>query len=111
MITEEKDWIQQNLVYIEKISSEHKSFNLLQDYCGELFINNPGLFLKSNNNVATIEKSMLSTILKSDFLEPDEIKIWDYVIQWGIGQNKEILEKNISEWNKDDFEKMKILFH
>ena len=27
LITEEKEWIQQNLVHIEKISSEHKSFN------------------------------------------------------------------------------------
>ena len=50
---------------------------------------------------------MLLTILKSDSLELDEIKIWDYIVQWGIGQNKEILEKNISEWNKDDFKKMK----
>src|SRR5207237_92550 len=35
------------------------------------------------------------------------IKIWDYVVQWGAGQNKEILEKNISEWNENGFEKMK----
>ena len=50
---------------------------------------------------------MLLTILESDFLELDEIKTWDYVIQWGIVQSKEILEKNISEWNNDDFEEMK----
>src|SRR5205085_7983680 len=70
-------------------------------------INNPGLFLESHNNIATIEKSMLLTILKSDFLELDEIKIWDYVVQWGTGQSKDISEKNISEWNENDFEEMK----
>ena len=107
LITEEKEWVQQNLVHIEKISSEHKSFNILQDYCSELITSNPGLVLETNNNIATIEKSMFLTILKSDFLELDEIKIWDYVVQWGTGQNKEILEKNISEWNENDFEKMK----
>src|SRR5947208_1565947 len=50
---------------------------------------------------------MLSTILKSDFLEPDEIKIWNYAIQWGIGQSEKVSEKNISEWNDDDFEEMR----
>ena len=73
MITEEKEWIQQNLVHIEKISSEHKSFNLLQDYCIELIIDNPRLLLKSND-ITIIEKSTLLTILKSDFLELDEIE-------------------------------------
>src|SRR5439155_19961227 len=75
--------------------------------CIELIINNPGLFLESNNNIATIEKSMLLTILKSDLLELDEIKIWNYVVQWGIGQSKNVSGKNISEWNENDFEEMK----
>src|SRR3989440_13086360 len=46
LITEKKEWIQQNLVYIQKISSEHKSFDLLQDYCSELITSNPELFLE-----------------------------------------------------------------
>ena len=75
MITKEKEWFQQNFVYIQKISSEHKSFNLLQDYCSELITNNPELFLESNNNIATIEKPMLLTILKSESLKLDEIKM------------------------------------
>src|SRR2546429_3240393 len=106
LLMEEEEWVQKNLIHIQKISSEHKSFNLLQDHCNGLITNNPGLFLKSND-ITDIEKSMLLTILESDFLELNEIKIWDYVIQWGIGQNKEVLEKNISEWSKDDFKKMK----
>src|SRR5439155_6005557 len=36
----------------------------------------------------------------------DEIDIWNCVIQWGSEQNKE-LGKNISEWKKDDFKKLK----
>src|SRR2546429_161234 len=49
---------------------------------------------------------MLVSILKRDKLEMDEIDIWKYVIQWGTGQNEE-LGKNISEWKKDDFKKLK----
>src|SRR5205823_12913119 len=54
----------------------------------------------------SIEKSMLTTILKKDILGLGEINIWDCVIQWGIGQNKE-LEKDISEWNKEDYKILK----
>src|SRR6266511_6448122 len=103
---EKKDWVQKNLIHIHKFSSKHKSLNLLQDYFSELITNNPVLFLKSND-ITAIEKSMLLTILESDFLELDEMKIWDYVIQWGIGQSKGMLKKKISEWNNDDFEEMK----
>src|SRR5437764_15097464 len=68
LIAEEEEWIQENFVYIQKFSSEHISFNLFQDYCSELFTNNPGLFLKFND-ITTIEKSMLLTILRNDSLD------------------------------------------
>src|SRR5437764_10275573 len=106
LIKEEK-WIQQNLIHIHKFSFKHQSFNVLQDYCNELICENPEVILNSNN-VATIEKSMLVSILKRDDLEMDEINIWNCVIQWGSGQNEE-LGKNISEWKKDDFKKLKYI--
>ena len=40
LITKEKEWAQQNLVHIQKFSSEHISFNLLQDYVNELISDN-----------------------------------------------------------------------
>src|SRR5207248_3717435 len=101
LLTQHEEWIQQNLIYFYKISSKHQTFNLLQDYCDD----NPELLLNSGDMVS-IEKSMLIAILKKDNLGPDEINIWDCVIQWGIGQHKE-LEKDISEWNKEDFENLK----
>src|SRR5947199_8174225 len=105
LLIEHKEWIYQNLNYFYKISSKHQTFNLLQGYCNELIDNNPELLLNSSDMVS-IEKSMLITILKKDDLELDEINIWDCVIQWGIGQNKE-LEKDISDWNEKDFKILK----
>ena len=104
LIKEEK-WIQQNLIHIHKFSFKHQSFNLLQDHCEILLYDNPELWLKSCD-IAIIEKSMLVSILKRDDLEMDEIDIWNCAIQWGSGQNEE-LGKNISEWKKDDFKKLK----
>ena len=105
LIVEKKEWIKQNLVYTHKISSHHQSFNLLHDYCNKLIDENPVLFLKASD-FTTIEKSMLISILESDNLESEEIDIWDCVIKWGIGQNEE-LAKDISEWRKEDFVKLK----
>ena len=96
LLIEHKEWIQQNLIYFYKFSSKHhQTFNLLQDYCNELIDDKPETLLNSGDMVS-IEKSMLITILKKDDLGLDEIDIWDHVIQWGIGQNKE-LKKDISE--------------
>src|SRR6266545_2785267 len=71
----------------------------------ELIEDKPESLLNSNDMVS-IEKSMLITILKKDDLGLGEINIWDHVIQWGIGQNQE-LRKDISEWNKEDYKILK----
>src|SRR6266511_1673119 len=105
LIVEKKEWIEQNLVYIHKISSHHQLFNVLHNYCSEIINKNPEPFLKSND-FTTIEKSMLMVILKRDNLKLEEIDIWDYVIKWGIEQNEE-LKKDISKWKKEDFIKLK----
>src|SRR6266480_2193921 len=86
LMKEEKEWIQENLIDIYKISAKHQSFNLLQDYCDELiYCDNAELLLKSKD-IVVIEKPMLMTILKKDDLELREIDIWDCVIRWGMGQ-------------------------
>ena len=76
MINEKEEWVQQNLIYAHTTSSQHQSFNLLQDYCSEIISKNPGLFFKSND-ITMIEKSMLITMLERDDLELKEIDIWD----------------------------------
>src|SRR5437588_8740216 len=55
LIVEKKEWIEQNLVYIYKISSSHHQlFNALHNYCSEIIKENPEQFLKSND-FTTIE--------------------------------------------------------
>src|SRR5437764_10167054 len=105
LIIEKKEWIKQNLVYTHKISSHHQLFNLLRDYCNKLIDENPALPLESND-FTIIEESMLISILEKDDLKLKEIDIWNCVIKWGIGQNQE-LAKDISEWEKEDFVKLK----
>src|SRR5437588_8087616 len=131
LIKEEKEWIQENLMDIYKISSQYQSFNLLQDYCETLLYDNPELTLKSCD-IAIIEKPMFISILKKDDLELKEIDIWDCVIRWGVGQIENLVQlkriqeieldqllpkfkkqkiklekENILEWNKDHLKELK----
>src|SRR5947208_12719577 len=71
LLIEHKEWIQQNLIYFYEISSKHQTFNLLQSYYNELIDDNPELLLNSGDMIS-IEKSMLTTILKKDILGLDE---------------------------------------
>ncbi|RHZ67593.1 hypothetical protein Glove_300g10 [Diversispora epigaea] len=53
------------------------------------------------------EFKALISILQRDDLQVEEIKIWDYVIKWGIVQNP-TLPTNLEEWSKESFEALKI---
>ena len=89
-----KDWTKQNLNYVYEISLKCQSFDLLQTYCKVLLIEEPELFLKSDD-FKEIEKSMLISILKNDNLGLKEIDTWDCVVQWGIMHIENLEEKMI----------------
>src|SRR6266513_4972728 len=55
LIVEKKEWIQQNLVYVHKVSSHHQLFSVFHNYCNKLINEDPRLFLKSSD-FTTIEK-------------------------------------------------------
>ncbi|RHZ85275.1 hypothetical protein Glove_67g111 [Diversispora epigaea] len=55
-----------------------------------------------NPDFTSLQESALESLLGRDDLQVEEVKIWDYVIKWGISQNP-TLPKNLEEWPKDDF--------
>src|SRR6185369_726581 len=70
----------------------------------------PEIFLKSDD-FTMIEKSMFISIIEKEDLELDEIDIWEHVIRWGRGQIENLNEKDISEWNENDFNELKSTLH
>src|SRR5438874_12733153 len=68
LMTKEKEWVQQNLIYLHQISSKHQgSFSMLYDYFLKIISDNPENFLKSNG-ISLIEKPMLVSVLKKNEL-------------------------------------------
>jgi hypothetical protein len=101
-----EEWINQNFIFLYQISLKHQSFSILKDYFENLVSNNPELFLKSNDS-KNIEKSLLISLLKKDDLAVYEIDFWNCIIQWGTRQIENVEKIPITEWNKNDFKKLK----
>ncbi|RIB19722.1 hypothetical protein C2G38_2035838 [Gigaspora rosea] len=53
-----------------------------------------------------LSENYLVFILKFDYLQIDEILIWDYVIKWGIAQNPS-LSPNPDQWSDADISTLK----
>ena len=89
LIEKEKEWVPENTNNLYQISFRYQSFNILQDYFEGLINNTAEYFLKSHD-YRNIEKPILMSILKKDILNLEEINIWEYVIQWGIGKIEKV---------------------
>ncbi|RHZ54354.1 hypothetical protein Glove_428g44 [Diversispora epigaea] len=59
-----------------------------------------------NLGFTSLPESALVSLLKRDDLRMKEVKIWDYVIKWGIAQNP-TLPINLKHWTKKNFRALK----
>src|SRR6185369_8905770 len=71
-----------------------------------IIVKYPNLIFESED-FKSIQETSLISILQRDDLKVEEIKIWDYVIKWGIAQNA-ILPTDSEEWSNENFEALKI---
>src|SRR5437016_354603 len=68
LLSQQKDWIQQNILVIYKCALSTTSLKGLLDYCNQIMVSEPGIILKSND----LPKESLITLLKNDELNMDE---------------------------------------
>ncbi|RIB01359.1 hypothetical protein C2G38_2256230 [Gigaspora rosea] len=54
------------------------------------------------------KETALGQLLKRDDLEIEEVKIWNYLIEWGIANSNPPLNREISKWTEREFEILKI---
>src|SRR5689334_23120780 len=75
LINHQKDWIQRNVLEVQKCASFSSSLNKLLDYCNNLMILSPEIVFKSDSLV-NLPKETLITFLKNDELNMEEIDVW-----------------------------------
>ncbi|RHZ89469.1 hypothetical protein Glove_13g242 [Diversispora epigaea] len=104
LIKNQSSWLKLNFSKIYNLSFR-THFKALQKYCNDIIVKHPNLIFESKG-FNTIPEEALISIIQRDDLQLEEPKIWDYVIQWGISQNK-TLPSNVDDWIDKDFQILK----
>ncbi|RHZ82563.1 hypothetical protein Glove_109g32 [Diversispora epigaea] len=81
-------------------------FEGLKQFYNDIITKHPNLIFESED-FTSLQEAALISILEKDNLQLEEIKIWDYVIKWGIAQNP-ALPGNLEEWSEENFKTLKV---
>ncbi|RHZ82386.1 hypothetical protein Glove_109g15 [Diversispora epigaea] len=87
-------------------SNKCNEFKGLNQFYNDIITKHPNLIFESED-FTSLQEAALISILEKDNLQLEEIKIWDYVIKWGIAQNL-TLPTNLEEWSKENFKTLKV---
>ncbi|GES99067.1 BTB/POZ domain-containing protein [Rhizophagus clarus] len=85
-------------------------FTNLYDFTIELVSNNPKMIFDTEEYLKMEETSLIK-LLKCNELKLEEIKIWEYLIKWGIKNTNSILDDNITKWTSIDFINLEQTIH
>ncbi|RHZ80998.1 hypothetical protein Glove_130g145 [Diversispora epigaea] len=101
LIEDKASWLKTHFSFVYHIVFNKENFKNLENFCNNIVVKYPNLIFDSSDFTSLPESSLVS-LLKRDDLQMKEIKIWDYVIKWGVAQNT-TLPTNLKEWTKDKF--------
>ncbi|RHZ74861.1 hypothetical protein Glove_219g115 [Diversispora epigaea] len=86
-------------------SNRCNEFKYLKRFYNDIITKHPNLIFESED-FTSLQEAALISILEKNNLQLEEIKIWDYVIKWGIAQNSSF-PKNLEEWSEENFKTLK----
>jgi len=100
LFNHQKEWMKHNILAIYKCALSSSLLNKLLDYCHNIMILSPEIIFKSDN-LMSLPKETLITLLKHDELNMKEIDIWTSVIQWATKQVPGLINDPDS-WSSDN---------
>ncbi|RHZ61232.1 hypothetical protein Glove_349g74 [Diversispora epigaea] len=103
LIGSKASWLKTHFSFIYHTIFINDTFKSLENFCKNIIVKYPNLIFENSDftDFTSLPEPVLVSLLKRDDLQIEEIKIWDYVIKWGISQNP-TLPKNLDEWNKEN---------
>ncbi|RHZ48311.1 hypothetical protein Glove_553g5 [Diversispora epigaea] len=105
LIDIESSWLKTYFSLIYRTIFDKNDFKDLENYCNDMIVKYPNLIFDADD-FTSLPESILVSLLKQDELQMEEVKIWDYVIKWGIAQNP-TLPTNLGEWTKENINTLK----
>ncbi|RHZ85159.1 hypothetical protein Glove_71g168 [Diversispora epigaea] len=101
LIETKGSWLRTHFSLIYHSIFSRNNFKKLENFCNDIVVKYPNLIFDSDD-FTSLEESALVSLLERDDLQMEEVKIWDYVIKWGIAQTS-TLPTNLDEWTKENF--------
>ncbi|RHZ70942.1 hypothetical protein Glove_264g16 [Diversispora epigaea] len=101
LIDTKASWLKTYFSLIYRTIFKTNNFKNLENYCNDIIAKHPNIIFDSSDFTSLPESALVSLLMRDD-LQMEEVKIWDYVIKWGISQNP-TLPTNLEEWSKEDF--------
>ncbi|RHZ53634.1 hypothetical protein Glove_440g5 [Diversispora epigaea] len=105
LVESKASWLRTHFSRIYHSVFDSNKFKGLKLFYSYIITKHPNLIFESED-FTSLQEAALISILENDNLQLEEIKIWDYVIKWGIAQNS-ILPTNLEEWSEEDFKTLK----
>ncbi|RHZ77535.1 hypothetical protein Glove_177g146 [Diversispora epigaea] len=101
LIETKGSWLRTHFSLIYHSIFSQNNFKKLEEFCNDIVVKYPNLIFDSDD-FTSLEESALVSLLKRNDLQIEEVKIWDYVIKWGIAQTS-TLPTNLDDWTKENF--------
>ncbi|RHZ50114.1 hypothetical protein Glove_505g12 [Diversispora epigaea] len=101
LIKNNASWLRLNFAQIYPKSYQVKNFKFIHEFYNDIIAKYPNTIFESEN-FHSLPENVLINILKKDDLQLEEVKIWDYLIQWGKAKNS-TLPTNLKDWTSDNF--------
>ncbi|RHZ51196.1 hypothetical protein Glove_482g63 [Diversispora epigaea] len=106
LIESKASWLRTYFYLVYHSIFNSNGFKCLKKFYNDIIVKYPNLIFESED-FTSLQETALISVLKRDDLNIEEIKIWGYVIKWGIAQNP-TLPTNSEEWSVEDFKALKI---
>ncbi|RHZ83782.1 hypothetical protein Glove_87g148 [Diversispora epigaea] len=106
LIESKASWLKTHFSFVYHSIFDSDKFKDLKNFYNGIIVKYPNLVFDSED-FTSLQETALISILERDDLKVEEIKIWDYIIKWGIAQNP-TLPADLKEWTKGNFKALKI---
>jgi hypothetical protein len=102
------DWLKLNFVFLlTMVQSNQSSFKLLSEFCNDILKNNPLSLFNSIDFYTLSENTLINLLQRRNFSKTvPEKTILNVVLNWGIRQNADLVDKKVRDWNSSDFNKL-----
>ncbi|RHZ86410.1 hypothetical protein Glove_51g60 [Diversispora epigaea] len=105
-------WTKRHIVQLFNFMSSHDEnvFNILLKYLMNDIIAHETKLLFDSEDLKNLEEEIMLRILKQDYIQLEEIEIWEYCLKWGISQLP-YLDEEHSKWSFGDYMDLEKILH